>query len=44
MSTNDMLFFIEEFILKFDRETIHVPSDQFLDYQLLNRHDIPDSV
>lgn len=43
MAINDMLFFEEGFILKFDQETIHVPSDQFLDYQLLNNHDIPDS-
>ena len=43
MAINDMLFFEEGFILKFDQETTHVPSDQFLDYQLLNNHDIPDS-
>ena len=44
LSIDDVLFFVEKFHLNFNPETINLLSEQFLDYQLLNDHDIPDSV
>ena len=44
VSTDDVLFFVEKFHFNFNPETINLLSEQFLDYQLLNDHDIPDSV
>ena len=43
-SIDDVLFFVEKFYLNLNPETISLLSEQFLDYQLLNDHDIPDSV
>ena len=37
-------FFVEKFHLNFNSETVNLLSEQFLDYQLLSDHDIPDSV
>ena len=40
-----MCFFcVEKPHLNFNPETIYLLSEQFLDYQLLNDHDIPDSI
>ena len=44
MSIDGVLFFVETFYLDFNPETMNLLSEQFLDYQLLNDHDIPDSV
>ena len=44
VSIDDVLFFVEKFYLNLNPETISLLSEQFLDYQLLNDHDIPDSV
>ena len=44
VSIDDVLFFVEKFHLNFNPETINLLSEKFLDYQLLNDHDIPDSV
>ena len=44
LSIDDVLFFVEKFHLNFNQETINLLSEQFVDYQLLNDHDIPDSV
>ena len=44
MSIDDVLFFVETFYLNFNPETMNLLSKQFPDYQLLNDHDIPDSV
>ena len=43
VSIDDMLFFVEEPHFNFNPQTINLLSEQFLDYQLLNDHDIPDS-
>ena len=43
-SIDGVLFFVETFYLNFNPETMNLLSEQFLDYQLLNDHDIPDSV
>ena len=43
MSIDDVLFFVEKFHLNFNQETINLLSEQFLDYQLLNDYDIPNS-
>ena len=44
VSIYDVLFFVEKFYLNLNPETINLLSEQFIDYQLLNDHDIPDSV
>ena len=44
LSIDDVLFFVEKFHLNFNQETINLLSEQFVDYQLLNDHDVPDSV
>ena len=44
LSIDDVLFFVEKFHLNFNQETINLLSEQFVDCQLLNDHDIPDSV
>ena len=44
VSIDDALLFVEKFYLNLNLETINLLSEQFLDYQLLNDHDIPDSV
>ena len=44
LSIDDVLFFVEKFRLNFNPETINLLSEQFLNYQLLNDHDIPESV
>ena len=44
VSISDVLFFVEKFHLNFNPETINLLSEQFLEYQLLNDHDIPGSV
>ena len=36
--------FCRKFHLNFNRRNLNLPSEQFLDYQLFNDHDIPDSV
>ena len=43
LSIDDVLFFVEKFHLNFNPEAINLLSEQFLDYQLLNDHDISDS-
>ena len=44
VSIDDVLLFVEKFHLDFNPEIINLLSEQFLDYQLLNDHDIPDSI
>ena len=44
VSIDDVLFFVEKFHLNFNPETINLLSEPFLDNQLLNDHDISDSV
>ena len=44
LSIDDVLSFVEKFHLSFIPETINLLSERFLNYQLLNDHDIPDSV
>ena len=44
MSIDDALLFVEKFYLNLNLETTNLLSEQFPDYQLLNDHDIPDSV
>ena len=44
VSIDDVLFFVKKFHLNFNPETKNLLSEQFFDYQLLNDHDIPDSV
>ena len=44
VSIDDVFFFVEKFHLNFNPETINLLSEPFLDNQLLNDHDIPDSV
>ena len=43
VSIDDVLLFVEKFHLDFNPEIINLLSEQFLDYQLLNDHDIPNS-
>ena len=44
MSIDDVLFSVEKLHLNFNPETINLLSEQFLDYQLINDHDISDSI
>ena len=44
MSIDDVQSFAEKFHFNFNPETINLLSEEFLDYQQLNDHDIPDSV
>ena len=43
-SFGDILYFVEKFKLDYDPPKVNALSEQCLDYQMLNDHDIPNSV
>ena len=43
-SFDDVLYFVAKLKLNYDLAKLNALSEQFLDYQMLNDHDLPNSV